>query len=135
MLVLLPPCAEVDLRCGAYVCVQASAPKEADTNADPSRFEPPSASESLKAENNKAMVVKDLVKRFKTPDGVKTAVNHLSVTMYEDEIFALLGHNGMVLRSAEYCTWLWYADSCPLLCYALILQVPARQPPSPCSPA
>ena len=104
LVLLLPPCAEVDLRCGAYVCVQASAPKEADTNADPSRFEPPSASESLKAENNKAMVVKDLVKRFKTPDGVKTAVNHLSVTMYEDEIFALLGHNGLVFRSAVYCT-------------------------------
>ena len=33
-------------------------------------------------------------KDFKTPDGTITAVDNLSLTMYEGQIFALLGHNG-----------------------------------------
>jgi len=44
----------------------------------------------------------NLVKRFNTPDGVKVAVDHLSITMYEGEIFALLGHNGAFLLWSLY---------------------------------
>lgn len=38
--------------------------------------------------------VKNLVKRFKTKAGVKTAVDGMNLTMYEGQVTALLGHNG-----------------------------------------
>ena len=38
--------------------------------------------------------MRGLYKQFDTPDGVKVAVNKLGMTMYEGEIFCLLGHNG-----------------------------------------
>jgi len=53
-------------------------------------------SDDLKAKErtNQCLKVKGLFKRFDTPDGVKVAVNNLNLTMYEGEIFCLLGHNG-----------------------------------------
>ena len=47
-----------------------------------------------KEANHRCLKVRGLYKRFDTPDGVKTAVNNLNLTMYEGEIFCLLGHNG-----------------------------------------
>ena len=35
-----------------------------------------------------------LRKEFDTPDGIKKAVDGVDLTMYEGEIFALLGPNG-----------------------------------------
>jgi hypothetical protein len=43
---------------------------------------------------NRCVVIKNLRKEFHTPDGVKVAVKDLSMSMYEGQIFALLGHNG-----------------------------------------
>ena len=47
-----------------------------------------------KEANHRCLKVRGLYMRFDTPDGVKTAVNNLNLTMYEGEIFCLLGHNG-----------------------------------------
>ena len=47
------------------------------------------------AKENKSLEIKNLVKVFDTPVGPKIAVNDLNVTMYEGQIFCLLGHNGM----------------------------------------
>ncbi|RYY36222.1 ATP-binding cassette domain-containing protein, partial [archaeon] len=38
--------------------------------------------------------VRGLRKEFDTPDGIKTAVDGINMTMYEGQIFVLLGHNG-----------------------------------------
>lgn len=38
--------------------------------------------------------MRGLRKEFDTPDGVKKAVDGVDLTMYEGQIFALLGHNG-----------------------------------------
>jgi ABC-type multidrug transport system fused ATPase/permease subunit len=38
--------------------------------------------------------VRGLRKEFDTPDGIKVAVAGVDMTMYEGQIFALLGHNG-----------------------------------------
>eukprot|EP00924_Labyrinthula_sp_SR-Ha-C_P011713 maker-scaffold_17-snap-gene-6.71-mRNA-1 protein AED:0.02 eAED:0.02 QI:0/0.33/0.25/1/0.66/0.5/4/146/1967 len=38
--------------------------------------------------------VRGLTKKFKTPDGVKTAVNEFNLDAFEGEILVLLGHNG-----------------------------------------
>lgn len=61
---------------------------------DPSSFEAPGAENVAKDEQDKSIRVTDLRKEFSTPDGVKVAVDDLSITMYEGQIFALLGHNG-----------------------------------------
>lgn len=45
-------------------------------------------------DENKCIDIKNLVKVFDTPVGPKIAVNDLNVTMYEGQIFCLLGHNG-----------------------------------------
>jgi ATP-binding cassette subfamily A (ABC1) protein 3 len=42
----------------------------------------------------RCVAVRGLTKSFRTPDGVKTAVNGLALDMYEGQIFVLLGHNG-----------------------------------------
>eukprot|EP01048_Picozoa_sp_COSAG05_P007166 COSAG05_NODE_498_length_9248_cov_20.530003_7_plen_939_part_00 len=44
--------------------------------------------------DNKCILVKKLRKVFDTPDGAFVAVNDLQMTMYEGQIFSLLGHNG-----------------------------------------
>ena len=63
-------------------------------DADASRFEAPTAAQAALKAAGKCITVEHLVKKFKTPDCIKTAVAGLNVTMYEDEIFCLLGHNG-----------------------------------------
>ena len=40
------------------------------------------------------MHVSNLRKTFDTPDGEKVAVHGLNMTLYEGQIFVLLGHNG-----------------------------------------
>jgi hypothetical protein len=45
--------------------------------------------------SQKCIETKFLRKEFSTPDGVLVAVNNLCLTMYEGQIFALLGHNGV----------------------------------------
>eukprot|EP00937_MAST-01D_sp_MAST-1D-sp2_P000217 g217.t1 len=58
------------------------------------RFEPVSVELRAQESANRAVVIKDLTKRFSTPVGTITAVNKLSLNMYEGQIFCLLGHNG-----------------------------------------
>lgn len=45
-------------------------------------------------DEKKCIDIQNLVKVFDTPVGPKIAVNDLNVTMYEGQIFCLLGHNG-----------------------------------------
>lgn len=45
-------------------------------------------------DENRAVEIKGLYKVFDTPVGPKVAVHDLNVTMYEGQIFCLLGHNG-----------------------------------------
>eukprot|EP00299_Pterocystis_sp_00344_P020338 c9979_g1_i1.p1 GENE.c9979_g1_i1~~c9979_g1_i1.p1 ORF type:complete len:1406 (+),score=313.41 c9979_g1_i1:2-4219(+) len=43
---------------------------------------------------NRCIEIIHLTKEFHTPTGIKVAVNDLNLTLYEGQIFALLGHNG-----------------------------------------
>ena len=45
-------------------------------------------------EEERTVSIEGLYKVFDTPVGPKIAVNDLNVTMYEGQIFCLLGHNG-----------------------------------------
>ena len=69
----------------------------------------PNALQALDAEN-RCLKLEGLSKVFSTPDGPRTAVNHLNFTMYESQIFVLLGHNGagmelwVVVRSVPLLT-------------------------------
>ena len=45
-------------------------------------------------EEKRCVSIDGLYKVFNTPVGPKVAVNDLQVTMYEGQIFCLLGHNG-----------------------------------------
>lgn len=47
-------------------------------------------------EEERTVSIEGLYKVFDTPVGPKIAVNDLNVTMYEGQIFCLLGHNGNV---------------------------------------
>eukprot|EP01138_Halocafeteria_seosinensis_P011391 gb/GECG01011634.1/.p1 GENE.gb/GECG01011634.1/~~gb/GECG01011634.1/.p1 ORF type:complete len:2040 (+),score=216.84 gb/GECG01011634.1/:1-6120(+) len=68
--------------------------EDGDEDIDGSMFEP--VGQHLKAieDAGKVVRVKNLRKQFPTPDGTKVAVENLDLTMYEGQIFALLGHNG-----------------------------------------
>ncbi|KAK8797122.1 hypothetical protein WA158_004332 [Blastocystis sp. Blastoise] len=57
-------------------------------------YEPVSIDLNQMEKEDKVLKVHDLVKVFSTPVGPKTAVNKLDVTMYEGQIFVMLGHNG-----------------------------------------
>src|SRR3712207_5973400 len=46
------------------------------------------------AERNSILVVKDLPKRFPTPDGVVTAVEHVSLNVRQGEFLAVIGPSG-----------------------------------------
>ena len=46
-------------------------------------------------EEERTVTIDGLYKVFDTPVGPKIAVNDLNVTMYEGQIFCLLGHNGL----------------------------------------
>ncbi|MFN3496663.1 MAG: ABC transporter A family member, partial [Hydrogenophaga sp.] len=62
-------------------------------NAD-ANMEPPNPSLQALASNGRCVQIRGLRKEFPTPDGTKVAVKALDMTMYEGQIFALLGHNG-----------------------------------------
>lgn len=57
-------------------------------------FEPADSSEQSKAAGNACVTIQNLRKEFSTPDGIKVAVDGANLTMYEGQIFVLLGHNG-----------------------------------------
>lgn len=62
----------------------------AQSQEDPTRFEPVADSLKKQEKSNECLRVRGLVKAF----GEKKAVNNTSLTMYNGQIFALLGHNG-----------------------------------------
>lgn len=64
--------------------------EESPAQEDPTKFEPVSDSLKKQEKSNECLRVKGLVKEF----GEKKAVNNTSLTMYNGQIFALLGHNG-----------------------------------------
>lgn len=49
---------------------------------------------SAEVEANRAVTIAGLCKTFSTKEGPKKAVDHLHLTMYQDQITCLLGHNG-----------------------------------------
>ena len=57
-------------------------------------IEPPTTAMRALEKQHKCVKVRNLRKEFSTPDGTKVAVNNLNLTMYEGQIFCLLGHNG-----------------------------------------
>jgi ATP-binding cassette subfamily A (ABC1) protein 3 len=62
--------------------------------SDPHLFEAPDAARKAKEKEDRVVTVRGLSKVFSTPDGPKTAVDRIDMTMYEGDIFVLLGHNG-----------------------------------------
>jgi len=61
---------------------------------DASRFEARDSAMAAKEEAGRCVSLRQLRKEFDTPDGVKVAVAGVDMTLYEGEIFVLLGHNG-----------------------------------------
>ena len=57
-------------------------------------FEEFTVDQKYRLEKMDCIKVRGLVKRFRTPDGIKTAVDKLDMTLFDGEIFVLLGHNG-----------------------------------------
>jgi ATP-binding cassette subfamily A (ABC1) protein 3 len=62
--------------------------------ADSSYFEEADANMKAMDRAGQCVSISKLRKEFNTPDGVKVAVNDVDLTMYEGQIFVLLGHNG-----------------------------------------
>jgi ATP-binding cassette subfamily A (ABC1) protein 3 len=62
--------------------------------SDSSFFEEADASAKAKEAAGRCVKLSALRKEFDTPDGVKVAVDSVDMTMYEGQIFVLLGHNG-----------------------------------------
>ena len=56
--------------------------------------EPVSAELRAQEDTNECVQIHGLRRVFDTPDGEKVAVKNLSVNIYANQIFALLGHNG-----------------------------------------
>jgi hypothetical protein len=56
------------------------------------RIEAPGAQLRDLAREGRVVSIRGLTKKFDTPDGVKLAVDHLDMDMFEGQIFALLGH-------------------------------------------
>ena len=48
----------------------------------------------MRAAAEPILVVEDIVKRFETPDGVLTAVDHVSFTVAPGEFLAVIGPSG-----------------------------------------
>lgn len=57
-------------------------------------LEPLDASLRAKEREGRAVVLAGLRKEFSTPDGIKVAVDDVSLTMVEGQVTCLLGHNG-----------------------------------------
>ena len=62
--------------------------------ADSSFFEEPDANLRAKEAAGRCVQLRGLRKEFATPDGVKVAVDSVDLTMFDGQIFVLLGHNG-----------------------------------------
>jgi ABC-type multidrug transport system ATPase subunit len=73
------------------------------SNANPKFFEETSAVHAEMEKNGKSLMVRDLVKTFKAHGLTTYAVQGLSLTLYEGEIFCLLGHNGAGKTTAINC--------------------------------
>ena len=84
--------------------VEGSAASSASAAADSGSGVPQPSPDSFEAVNlpnvqqleseGKCVKLKRLRKTFSTPDGEKIAVHALDMTLYEGQIFVLLGHNG-----------------------------------------
>jgi ATP-binding cassette, subfamily A (ABC1), member 3 len=61
---------------------------------DESYLEVPDSNLQAKHSAGRCVELKSLRKEFATPDGTKVAVDDVDLTMYEGQIFVLLGHNG-----------------------------------------
>ena len=61
---------------------------------DESFLENPDSNLQAKHAAGRCVELKSLRKEFQTPDGTKVAVDDVDLTMYEGQIFVLLGHNG-----------------------------------------
>ena len=79
----------------------------------------------------KGITVRGLRKEYATPDGTLVAVAGLDLTMYEGQIFCLLGHNGAgaCLHETHTCVLLYPLLSC-LKC--VVKPVQAKPPRSQC---
>jgi ATP-binding cassette, subfamily A (ABC1), member 3 len=66
----------------------------AATGPDSSYIEAPDAELIAKEKAGRFVSINRLRKEFETPDGIKVAVNNIDMTMYEGQIYVLLGHNG-----------------------------------------
>lgn len=64
------------------------------TGPDASYIEAPDAELIAKEKAGRFVSINRLRKEFETPDGIKVAVNNIDMTMYEGQIYVLLGHNG-----------------------------------------
>jgi ABC-type multidrug transport system ATPase subunit len=71
--------------------------------ADPRFFEETDNQHREMESNNQCVVVRDLVKTFHAHGLTTYAVQGLSMTLYEGEIFCLLGHNGAGKTTAIGC--------------------------------
>ena len=61
---------------------------------NPATYEAAGAHLRQLAADERYIKIRELKKEFPSPDGMKTAVDGLTLDMYEGQIFALLGHNG-----------------------------------------
>ena len=99
---LLPPAiASSADSAGAAAAPAAHAPSGKSTQRvrnvappHPSFLEPLDAALRAKEREGKAVVLTNLRKEFSTPDGIKVAVDDVSLSMHEGQITCLLGHNG-----------------------------------------
>jgi ABC-type lipoprotein export system ATPase subunit len=79
---------------GAAAAGGHGSPLERVARVDASYLEEPDANLRAKEREGRCVAVRGLRKEFDTPDGVKVAVDNIDLTMYEGQIFVLLGHNG-----------------------------------------
>jgi ABC-type multidrug transport system ATPase subunit len=73
------------------------------SSGNPKFFEETSTAHAEMEKNGQCMMVKDLVKTFQAHGLTTYAVQGLSLTLYEGEIFCLLGHNGAGKTTAINC--------------------------------
>merc|ERR1719379_2207139 len=73
------------------------------SNSNPKFFEETSTIHAEMESKGQCMMVRDLVKTFQAHGLTTYAVQGLSLTLYEGEIFCLLGHNGAGKTTAINC--------------------------------
>ena len=74
--------------------MSASSATNVTDNTEGENFEPFTAAQRQQLRDNRCIRIRGLRREFDTPDGVKVAVNDLELTMFEGQIYVLLGHNG-----------------------------------------